>query len=50
LRRGLPDDAVAAGEKSVALLDRALALDPASRDVGLAAVDSRFIFPPANWK
>jgi eukaryotic-like serine/threonine-protein kinase len=41
LRRGLPDDAVVAGEKSVALLDRALALAPASRDVAFAAVDSR---------
>ncbi|HTW63508.1 MAG TPA: serine/threonine-protein kinase [Bryobacteraceae bacterium] len=41
LRRGLPDDAVTAGEKSVALLDRAVALGPVSRDVALAAVDSR---------
>jgi tetratricopeptide (TPR) repeat protein len=41
LRRGLPDDAVAAGEKSVALLDRALALAPVSRDVGFTAVDGR---------
>ena len=41
LRRGLPDDAVTAGEKSVVLLDRALALNPALRHIGLSVVDSR---------
>ena len=41
LRRGLPDDAVTAGEKSTALMDRAVALKASSRDIRLAAVDSR---------